>query len=48
MNGSTWRRARRTALVVACLAYFATISVIGQVADGNAVPETPTFLLERR
>ena len=38
MNRSTWRRARRTALVVACVGYFATMAVIGQVAEGDRFP----------
>ena len=41
MNRSTWRRARRTALVVACVGYFATMAVIGQVAEGDHYPVGP-------
>lgn len=48
MNRSTWRRARRTALVVSCLGYFAALTVVGQVADGETVPDRPVSWLEAR
>lgn len=48
MNGIHWRTARRAALVIACAAFFATIAVIGQVADGNPVPQAPRLLLDAR
>lgn len=38
MNRSLWRRTRRAALVVSCVAYFATLAVIGQVAEGDRFP----------
>ncbi|MFS0886145.1 hypothetical protein [Aeromicrobium sp. 179-A 4D2 NHS] len=41
MNGSTWRRARRAALVVACVGFFSTMTVIGQVAEGDRYPVGP-------
>lgn len=47
MNRSTWRRARRTALVVACAGYFATMTVIGQVADGTPAPAVRPYLSVR-
>jgi len=47
MNRIRWRRARRTALVVACVGYFATLAVIGQVAEGDPAPQQPTVLVGR-
>lgn len=48
MNRSTWHRARRTALVVSCIGYFATFAIIGQVADGDRLPEHPASSIEAR
>ncbi len=48
MNRITWCQARRTALVLACVAFFATITVIGLFADPNPVPEPPARLLAAR
>ena len=47
MNRTRWRRARRTALVVACVGYFATLAVIGQVAEGDPPPPAPPVLVGR-
>ncbi|SKB08512.1 hypothetical protein SAMN06295964_2189 [Aeromicrobium choanae] len=46
MNRLTWLQIRRTALVLSCAAYFTTLAVIGQVADGDPAPELPTRLVE--
>lgn len=48
MNGLHWRTARRAALLTACVAFFAAIAIIGQVADGNPVPQPPGLLLDAR
>lgn len=48
MNRITWCQARRTVLVLSCAAFFATITVIGQVAEPGPIPEPPSRLLEAR
>ena len=46
MNRFTWQQIRRTTLVLSCAAYFTTLTVIGQVAEGDPAPEVPTRLVE--
>lgn len=46
MNRFTWQQIRRTALVLACAAYFTTLAVIGQIAEGDRVPELTGHRLE--
>ena len=46
MTRFTWQQIRRSALVLSCAAYFTTLAVIGQVADGDPAPDLPTRLVE--
>ncbi len=46
MNRHSRRTAARAALVAACVGFFAAITVIGQVSDGNPVPDPPALLLD--
>lgn len=48
MNRHSRRTVGRAVLVIACLAYFATITVIGQVSEGNPIPEPPARLHDAR
>ncbi len=45
MNRIHWRSVSRAALVLSCATFFATITVIGQVADPQPVSQTPTHFI---
>lgn len=48
MSEVTWSQARRTALVLSCVTFFAAITVIGQVAPPDPLPEPPDRQLVAR
>lgn len=44
----SWRSVARAALVVSCIAYFATLAVVGLVADGSQMPAVPAHMQAHR
>ncbi|HPU12298.1 MAG TPA: hypothetical protein PLQ19_00740 [Aeromicrobium sp.] len=46
MNRIHWRFAGRAAVVLSCVTFFATITVIGQVAEPQPVSNPPVHFVQ--